>query len=119
MVWWLASAPHISNLPRSKPPWQSISKTKLQFCQVAKPYKIYVYSGPSGSLWQCFFEELSHSWLYGGVLLSGTLKMTLKISYEAYFQPAYVSVVITFIFIFTDTCCYPIYFYLSLLTIDT
>ena len=30
--------------------------------------------------------------------------MILKIPYEAYFQVAYVSVVITFIFIFTDTC---------------
>ena len=106
MVWWLAFAPRNSNLI-------------LQFCQLVKPSKIDDYSGPSGSLQQCFFVELSHCWLYGGALFSGALKMTLKIPYEAYFQPAYVSVVITFIFIFTDTCSYPIYFYLFLLTIDT
>ena len=107
------------NLSCSKPPWQSISKTKLQLCQLAKPYKIDDYSGPSRSLYQCFFVELSHCWLYGGMLLSGALKMILKIPSEAYFQPAYVSVVINVIFIFTDTCSYPIYFYLFLLTIDT
>ena len=50
MVWWLASAPRNSNLPCSKTPWQSISKTKLQFCQLAKPYTIDDYSGPGEPL---------------------------------------------------------------------
>ena len=50
LVWWLGSALRNPNIPCSKPPWQSISKTKLQFCQLAKPYKIHDYSGPSGLL---------------------------------------------------------------------
>ena len=36
-----------SDLPCSRPPWRSISKIKLQFYQLSKPYKIDDYSGAS------------------------------------------------------------------------
>ena len=42
------------------------------------------------------------------------LNMTLKIPYEAYFQPSDILVVIIFMFILTDTCSGPIYLYLFL-----
>ena len=61
-----------------------------------------------------FFVELSRCWLCGEVQLLGALNLTLKIIYDAYFQPAYISVVIIFMFIFTDTCSCLIYFYLFL-----
>ena len=60
------------------------------------------------------FVELSHCWLCREALLLGALNMTMKILYEAYFQSAYISVVIMFMFILTDARSCPVYCYLFL-----
>ena len=59
----------------------------LQFYQLAKPYKIDDYSGPSGSLWQCFFVELSHCWLCGEALLLKMKRWLWKFPMKLIFNP--------------------------------